>query len=65
MKVFFSRTLTCGTSVLHEPCAMSNKVLESEEEKQERLRERREQDTLRRQQETSKERDARSCSNSD
>ena len=63
--VLFSHALTRGTSVLHEPCAMSNNVRESEEEKQERLRKRMEQDRLRRQQETSKERDARSCSNSD
>ena len=60
MKVFFSRALTHGTSVLHGPCAMSNNVQESEEEKQERLRKTREQDRLRRQQETCKERDARS-----
>ena len=47
---------TNGTFILHEPCAMSNNVWESDEEKQERLRRRREWDRLRRQQETSKER---------
>ena len=61
MKVFFSCALTHGTSVLHEPCSMSN-VRESEEENK---RGSEKEGSVRRQQETSKERDARSCSNSD